>query len=198
MYTALPNETQLLQQLITGDAEAFRELYEFYQGRIFLFAYRFTKSKDAAEEVVQEVFVKLWEKREQINIEKNFSAYIIRVTKNLILDGLKKAASDKKVQERILYHMKALRDTTAEELLHKELERLHKQAIDALSPQKRTVYLLSREEELTYEQIAERLGISRNTVRNQMASALQSIREHIANHPDLACLMVAIVMNGMK
>lgn len=195
---SLQQESELLQQLIQGDAGAFRQLYEHYQGRIFLFAYRFTKSKDAAEEVVQEVFVKLWEKREQINIEKNFSAYIIRVTRNLILDGLKKAAYDKKMQQQILHHMRALRDTTAEELLNKELERLHKQAIDALSPQKKTIYLLSREEELTYEQIAEKLGISRNTVRNHMADALQTIREYISSHPDLACLMVAMVINGIK
>jgi RNA polymerase sigma-70 factor (ECF subfamily) len=198
MSTAHLHETELLQQLIQGDADAFRQLYEHYQGRIFLFAYRFTKSKHAAEEVVQEVFVKLWEKREQINIEKNFSAYITRVTRNLILDGLKRAAYDKKLQQQILHHMKALRDATGEELLNKELERLHRQAIDALSPQKRKVYLLSRDEELTYDQIAEKLGISRNTVRNQMASALQTIREYISNHPDLACLIVAIMMNGLK
>jgi RNA polymerase sigma-70 factor (ECF subfamily) len=198
MGTALPHETELLHQLIQGDAEAFRQLYEHYQGRIFLFAYRFTKSKQAAEEIVQEVFVKLWEKREQINIEKNFSAYIIRVTRNLILDGLKKAAYDKKMQQQILRHMKVLRDTSAEELLNKELERLHRQAIDSLSPQKKTIYLLSREEELTYEQIADRLGISRNTVRNHMADALQTIREYISAHPDLASLMVAIVMHGLQ
>jgi RNA polymerase sigma-70 factor (ECF subfamily) len=195
---SLQQESELLQQLIQGDAEAFRQLYEQYQGRIFLFAYRFTKSKDAAEEVVQEVFIKLWEKREQINIEKNFASYIIRVTRNLILDGLKKAANDKKIQQQILHNMKALRDSTAEEMLNKELERLHKQAIDSLSPQKKTIYLLSREEELTYEQIAEKLGISKNTVRNHMADALQTIREYISSHPDLACLMVAIVMNGLK
>jgi RNA polymerase sigma-70 factor (family 1) len=198
MSTVLAHETELLQQLIEGDAAAFREIYEHYQGRIFLFAYRFTKSKDAAEEVVQEVFVKLWERREQIRVEKNFRNYILRITKNLILDGFKKAAHDKKAQQHILSHMNALRSTTAEQLLQKELERLHRQAIDALSPQKKVVYLLSREEELSYDQIAEKLGISKNTVRNQVSDAIQSIREYISSHPDLACLMVAVVMNGMR
>lgn len=94
--------------------------------------------------------------------------------------------------------MQALRSTTAEELIQKELDRLHRQAIENLSPQKRNVYLLSREEELSYEQIAERLGISKNTVRNLMSSALQSIREELSNHPDLACMVVAIVMHGLK
>jgi len=198
MSQSLAHETELLQQMIAGDATAFRELYEAYQGRIFLFAFRFTKSKAAAEEIVQEVFVKLWEKREQIKIEKNFSAYITRVARNLILDGLKRAALDKKAQQKIYANMQALRSTTAEVLLQKELDRLHHQAINNLSPQRKKVYLLSREEELSYEQIAEKLGISRNTVRNLMTSALQSIREDLSNHPDLACLVVAILMNGLK
>lgn len=184
--------------MIAGDASAFREIYEAYQGRIFLFAYRLTKTKAAAEEIVQEVFVKLWEKRQQIDTEKNFSAYITRIARNLVLDGLKQASLDKKAQQKIYANMQALRSTTAEELLQKELDRLHRQAIDNLSPQKRKVYLLSREEELSYEQIAERLGISKNTVRNLMSSALQSIREELSNHPDLACMVVAILMHGLK
>lgn len=198
MSYALLNETALLQQLIEGDAAAFRELYEGYQGRIFLFAYQLTKSKEAAEEVVQEVFVKLWEKREQIRIEKNFSAYITRMARNLVLDGLKRAALDKKMQQKIYANMQALRSSTAEEMLQKEMDRLHWQAIESLSPQKKKVYLLSREEELSYEQIAEKLGISRNTVRNLMTGALQSIREEISKHPDLACVVVAILMDGCQ
>jgi RNA polymerase sigma-70 factor (ECF subfamily) len=191
-------ETELLQQLVQGDADAFRQLYERYQGRIFLFAYRFTKSKNEAEEIVQEVFVRLWEKRGQIKIEKNFSNYILRVTKNLVLDGLKKAAYDKKLQQHIQTQMKALQHHDAEEMLQKELQRLYQQAVGQLSPQRKKVYLLSREEELSYDEIAERLGISKNTVRNQVSEALQFIREYISSHPDLACLVVAMILNGMK
>jgi len=198
MSQLLAHETEILQQMIAGDAAAFREIYEAYQGRICFFAYRLTKTKAAAEEIVQEVFIKLWERRDQIDIEKNFSAFITRMTRNLILDGLKRAALDKKMQQKIYANMQALRSNTAEELIQKELDRLHRQAIDNLSPQKKNVYVLSREEELSYEQIAERLGISRNTVRNIMASALQSIREELSNHPDLACMVVAILMHGLK
>jgi RNA polymerase sigma-70 factor (ECF subfamily) len=193
MASPIPRDAVLLQRLVQGDETAFRELYEDYQGRIFLFAYRFTKSKEAAEEIVQEVFVKLWEKREQIRIEKNFAGYLFRVTRNLIIDGLKRAALDKKVQQRIYSHMQVLRNPVADELLSKEMERLHQQAINALSEQRRAVYLLSREEELSYAEIAEKLGISKNTVRNHIVSALESIREHLSNHPDLGAVVLIII-----
>jgi RNA polymerase sigma-70 factor (family 1) len=197
MASPIPRDAVLLQRLVQGDETAFRELYEDYQGRLFLFAYRFTKSKEAAEEIVQDVFVKLWEKREQIKIEKNFAGYLFRVTRNLIIDGLKRAALDKKVQQRIYTHMQVLRNPIADELLNKELERLHQQAINALTEQRRTVYLLSREEELSYAEIAERLGISKNTVHNHMVSALQSIREHLSNHPDLSAVTLILILLGL-
>jgi RNA polymerase sigma-70 factor (ECF subfamily) len=198
MFQVLARESDLLQRLTEGDEAAFRELYEYYQGRIFLFAYRFTKSKYRAEEVVQDVFLKLWERRSQIKIETNFASYLIRMARNHILDGLKRVALDKKMQQNMLASMQVLRSSTAEQLLQKELDRLLKQAVDNLSPQRRTVYLLSREEELTYEQIAEKLGISKNTVRNVMVNALQSIREEISNHPDLGLtiFLIAVILHA--
>lgn len=195
--SVIEQENELLQKIIEGDTFAFKKVYELYQGRIFLFAYRFTKSKAAAEEIVQEVFVRLWEKREKVQINKNFSSYLLTITKNLVLDGLRKAALDKKVQQQIYNYMQALQNTSAEQMIQKELDRLHRQALDTLSPQRRNVYLLSREEELSYEQIAERLHISKNTVRNIMGEALQTIREFISSHPDLSCLAVAISINGV-
>jgi RNA polymerase sigma-70 factor (ECF subfamily) len=184
----------LLQRLVGGDEDAFRELYETYQGRIFLYAYRFTKSKESAEEIVQEVFIRIWEKRSKITIEKNFGGYLSVITRNLVLDGLKKVALDKKAQQHLYQHMKVLRNPVAEDLLSKELERLYQQALNALTEQRRTVYLLSREEELSYMQIAEMLGISKNTVRNHIVNALQTIREHLTNHPDLSAAFIIVIM----
>jgi RNA polymerase sigma-70 factor (ECF subfamily) len=191
MNPILPDELELLQQLIAGDAESFRKIYEYYQGKIFLFALRLTKSKSEAEEVVQEVFVRLWEKREKIKVEKNFNSYILTITKNLVLDGLKKAAYDKTIQQKIYRHMQALQNTTVDQLIEKELTRLHQQAVDQLSPQKKIVFKLSREEELSYEEIAEKLGVSKNTVRNQMSDSLKSIREYLVGHPDIAFILLA-------
>lgn len=196
MAYSLPDELELVQQLIAGDADSFRKIYECYQGKVFLFALRLTKSKSAAEEAVQEVFVRIWEKREKIKIEKSFNAYILTITKNLILDGLKKAAHDKTIQQKIYQNIQALQNSSVDQLIEKELARLHQQAVDRLSPQKKIVFLLSREEELSYEEIAERLGVSKNTVRNQMSDALKSIREYLTNHPDIACVLLACMLTA--
>lgn len=192
------DELKLLQQLIAGDAESFRKIYEYYQGKVFLFAFRLTKSKLDAEEVVQEVFVRLWEKREKIKIEKNLNNYVLTITKNLILDGLKKAAYDKTMQQRIYENMQVLQDASVDQLIEKEFARFYQQAIDRLSPRQKVVFILSREEELTYDEIAEKLGVSKNTVRNQMSDSLKSIREYLASHPDIALiLLVAMHTIGM-
>lgn len=186
-------DAQLLRLLRDDDATAFRIIYENYQGKVFLFALRLTKSKTDAEEIVQEVFVKIWEKRSGIEAERNFNAYILTITRNLILDRLKKANRDKAIQQRIYQNIQALQSVGINELIEKELHRLYEQAIDRLSSRKKEIYLLSREEELSYEEIAQKLGISINTVRNQISDALHSIREYLSNHPDLACVFIAYI-----
>jgi RNA polymerase sigma-70 factor (ECF subfamily) len=91
--------------------------------------------------------------------------------------------------------MEALRNSSVDELIAKEIARLHDQAIGLLTPHQKIIFQLSREEELTYEQIAEQLGISKNTVRNQMTSALRTIREYLTDHPDIGILVLAFVLS---
>lgn len=88
-------------------------------------------------------------------------------------------------------HIQELQSAGFNKLIEKELSRLYKQAIDCMSPRKKEIFILSREEELSYEEIAQKLGISVNTVRNQMADALNSIREFFSQHPDLARIFIA-------
>ena len=190
MRRILPGEPEIVQQMKDGDALAFRKLYEVYQGRIFVFAFRFTKSKHSAEEIVQQVFVKLWERKMQVDVQKNFASYLISIAKNLLIDGLKKAAVEKEARNLLYQHIQSLQHSSIDDLLKKELSRLYQQALDNLSPQKKMVYLLSREEELSYEQIARQLNISRNTVRNHMTESLRSIREYLSSHPEIACTLI--------
>lgn len=91
--------------------------------------------------------------------------------------------------------MQALQTIFVDQLIEKEMIRLHQQAIDRLSPQKKIVFQLSREEEMSYEEIADKLGISKNTVRNQMSDALKSIREYLTNHPDIGCIILATILS---
>lgn len=191
-------EIQLVQALTKGDPAAFREIYERYQGMVFLFAFRLTKSKDTADDVVQELFAKIWEQRQSIRIEKNFEGYLRTITRNLIMDFFRKAARSRELQAKLIQNMQSLQQTHVEELIERELRRLHQQAIERLSPQRKKVYLLSREEEMSYDEIASHLGISKHTVRNQIASSIKSIREYLASHSEFAFVILAGICLALK
>ncbi|HEY8897235.1 MAG TPA: RNA polymerase sigma-70 factor [Niastella sp.] len=189
------NEKGLLLQIISGDTDAFAEIYDLYKDRIFAFAYTLTKSKEIAEEATQEVFVKLWEKRDQINSDFPLTPYIKKITYNYIISFFRKVKLDKQLQQNLYRNMEALRNSNEDEILQKELNNLYRRAIEELPQQKRTAYLLSREQHLSYEEIALQMGLSKNTVRNHMTEAIQFIRNYITNHADLACLILAICIH---
>ncbi|OQP64069.1 hypothetical protein A3860_21925 [Niastella vici] len=192
------NEKGLLLQIIAGDADAFTEIYDLYKDRIFAFAYTLTKSKEIAEEATQEVFIKLWEKRDQIDATYPLTPYIKKITYNYIISFFRKVKLDRTLQQTLAHNMEVLRNTNEDELLQKELNKLYQLAIEQLPPQKRTAYTLSREQHLSYEEIALQMGISKNTVRNHMTEAIHFIRNYITTHADLACLILALIATGYR
>ncbi len=173
-------EESLIQQIINGDADAYTAVYELYKDRIFAFAYSLTKSKDIAEETVQEVFLRLWEKRSQIKLGTSFTAYIKAIAYNHIIDFFRQVKRSAALKETLQENMETLRNTNEEVLISKNLELLYKHAIELLPPQKKRVYLLGRDGCLSYDEIAAEMNISKNTVRNHMTEAIRLIRQYIS------------------
>lgn len=194
MPTHLPDITEdieLLKKLREGDQLAFAQIYNLYRSKIYLYACNLCKSAETAEEVVQEVFIRIWQKKEQINPELNFDAYIRKITLNHVLNHLKKIARDKVLQEEVLNYMDAIRHSTDDSLLEKELLKTYDEAIALLPAQKKLIYQMSRNEEMTHEQIAERLNISKNTVKNHMVVATKFIRSYVSKHGSIVCFLIA-------
>lgn len=194
MPTHLPDITEdieLLKKLREGDQLAFAQIYNLYRSKIYLYACNLCKSVETAEEVVQEVFIRIWQKKEQINPELNFDAYIRKITLNHVLNHLKKIARDKVLQEEVLNYMDAIRHSTDDSLLEKELLKTYDEAIALLPAQKKLIYQMSRNEEMTHEQIAERLNISKNTVKNHMVVATKFIRSYVSKHGSIVCFLIA-------
>jgi RNA polymerase sigma-70 factor (ECF subfamily) len=190
---ALPfKEYELVSQLVKGDARAFTEVFELYKDTVFAFAYSLTKSRETAEEVVQDVFLKLWERRAHVKVDTSFTAYVKTITYNQVIDFFRKAKTDRNLQQRIYKKVEDLRSGSEEWLLGKELEKLYHQAIEQLSPQQKKAYLMSRERDMSYEEIAAELQLSRNTVRNHIAEAIRSIRQYVSSNSDLAILVIAL------
>ncbi|NML20717.1 RNA polymerase sigma-70 factor [Pseudoflavitalea sp. G-6-1-2] len=176
------NDAQLLQQLAEGNATAFQVIYERFQQSVFSFAFYLTKSKDLSEEVVQEVFTRVWEKRASLPEQTLLLPYIKKMTQNLVLDIFRKAGREQAFQQLLYNAMSTALNEPADALHEKELRRIYRNAIALLPPQKKIIFTLSRDHHLSYEQIAAKLQLSPNTVRNHMTEAIRSVRNHVEKH----------------
>lgn len=182
---------ELLTRLRNGDQLAFAQIYNQYRSKMYAYAYNLCKSGETAEEIVQEVFIRVWQKKEQINAELNFNGYLKKITLNHVLNHLKKVAREKSLQEEIFSYIEAIRNTTEDNILEKELLKTYDEAIALLPPQKKIIYQLSRTEEMTHDQIAEKLNISKNTVKNHMVEATKFIRSYVSKHGSIVCFIIA-------
>ncbi len=164
--------------------DGFGKLYEEYYSRLCIIAFEYTRDKTLAEEMVEETFLALWEKRETINITSSIQSYLIRSTQNTCLQYIRK----KKLKTQSLdtdfawMHIPWGDDYPLDRLLEKELTGMVDQAIEALPPQCRKIFLLSRDQEMTYPQIAQTLGISENTVKTQIKTALLRLRTSLKDY----------------
>ncbi|MDX1943327.1 MAG: RNA polymerase sigma-70 factor [Saprospiraceae bacterium] len=169
-------------KLQAGDRSALRVLFHQHHPMVCSVIHRFIQDHGTVEDLAQEVFVRFWEKREQIQINSSLQAYLRRMAINEALGYLRrnKHLHDEEVTPQLA---DSNYDGSAEEhYLHNELEHSIRAAIDTLPPKCRTVFQLSRFEEMTYQEIADQMGISIKTVENQMGKALRILREKLKGY----------------
>lgn len=168
----------LIRQLNGGSEQAFDRIYRLFSPRVFSFALSLSNDKTEAEEIVQEVFLKLWAKRREISTSGSLESYLFTMSKNALLNSIRK--ND---YHRVFLDYKRNNPepdpALDQEIAYRELEGLYHQAIQKLSPRKREIFLLSRKQFLSYDEIAQKLGISTKTVRNQMDAAISDIKQLI-------------------
>lgn len=174
-------EKKLLYRVGDNDKDAFRNLYLLYYPRLRAYVLKFVKAPQYAEDIVQDAFLKLWEIRNTIDPEKNFSGYIFTITKNLIFKFFKTAAyHEEMVDDVLISYFPGPGDSNVQENAEwKELHAAIQHAIQLLPPKRKEVFLLCREENLSYDQVSTKLGISRNTIKEHMVHAMKFIREHL-------------------
>ena len=167
----------IIHQAIQGDKAAFAKLYQHYQTPALKFSISLLKDKEEAENMVHDVFIKIWEKRALINPELNFSSYLFTCLRNIIFDYMKQMEKSQLLRQR---YMERMDRTTEEEQEDMETRCivLHK-AINALSEKRKQILLLNVEGGKSYQEIAESLRISKNTVKNQLVKAKQLLRERV-------------------
>jgi RNA polymerase sigma-70 factor, ECF subfamily len=180
------NIDQELLRLMKNDDEKFlKMLFKLYYSKLCSYAAIFVKSPDLAEEIVQETFIKFWESRNELQIEHSFRSYIFRTVHNNCINYLKKSEvlrrQSKLMTEEIMYHNEvALRNFSPgiiDDIITEELQESLSNVINDLPPQARKIFLLSRFDQLSYSEIADKMKISVNTVKTQMKRTLSKLRE---------------------
>lgn len=184
-------EKALLRRVAGGDEAAFRQLFHHYNRLLRPFAMKLTRSDIAAEEVLQEVFLKIWLHREKLALVENPKAYIVRIVSNESLNYLRTLAKNNRLFEEIRQIPMQEYSSPEQALTYRETEKLIREAVQQLPRACRQVYRLSRDEDKRIPEIASALNLSDSTVKNQLVKALKIIRLYITRTTPLliACLL---------
>jgi RNA polymerase sigma-70 factor (ECF subfamily) len=183
------SDLDLVRQLKANDMTGFDMLYRKYSQRIYQFSFSILKSQVDAEEIVQDVFFKVWEKRDTIQEHLSFQSYLFTIAHNTSLSLIRK----KLKETRYVTYLKSTQipvsdSPVSDELEFSELKKKAQDAINHLSTRQKQIYLLSREDGFSYREISEQLNISVNTVENHMVKALKFLRESLGRSSMMALL----------
>lgn len=181
------DENALLYELSRGSERAFTKLYNQYKNIVYSAALRITKSKTLSEEVVQDVFLKIWQKKEALTDITNFENYLYISARNHIFNMIKKIARDTDLKNEIKHNSFEI-NTTDTFLKDQQYTTLLEQVLKKLPPQQQKIYKMAKEEGLSYQKIAELMELSPLTVKKHMAQALKFIRIQLSRHINLIAI----------
>ena len=183
------NELELLYLLRNGDEKAFRKLYDLYWEKLFISAYNKLKDRELCEDILQEVFIGLWNKRNTLIIQTSLQNYLYASVTYKVYDVFRKNHDFLK-NELLEKFEQRIQDANPETLLmHQELIYQIEMAIDALPEKSRIVFKLSREEQLSYIEIAEKLNISVKTVEAHISKSLRLLRNSLGTNLSIGLII---------
>lgn len=176
--TSLQNlsDFELLQLFAEGEDKAFTEIYQRYQSKLYYHALKMLKDRDEAQDVIHDLFTKLWDKRDSLALTGSLSSYLYTSVRNRILDIFSHEKIVSKYQESLQTFINKGEFITDHEIREKELTRVIEKEISDLPPKMREVFKLSREEHLTYAEIAKEMDIAENTVRKHITNAIKKLK----------------------
>lgn len=179
------SDAQLLLELQGGDDRAFREIYERYADKLLSLAVKKTQNEDEAMDMVQELFLSIWKNRFTIQVNSSLEAYLMVSINYMSFKWYKKQSLKPRAVEDIATLPETYEHTTDQKLSLAELHVLINREIADMPEKMREVYLCSREQDMTGPQIAEFLGLSHQTVRNQISNALSRLKKSVQRYYDV-------------
>lgn len=186
------DDIKLVKALSKGNLRAFEKLFERYHGPLYYHVLRFAKSERLAEDVVQDVFVKVWENREKLKSGFSFKAYLFSIGKNHIINILKRAAREIHWEQETLAGT-LFHNGTEEEIILADYEALTFRAIAQLPPKRKMIFTMCRYEGKKYDEVAQSLNISKKTVQDHIFKAEKSIQKYFEGYAGITLRLFLVV-----
>jgi RNA polymerase sigma-70 factor (family 1) len=182
-----------LALLIKSDGkDAFRELFDRYAPRIYKFAFSYLKNRSDAEEIVQNVFMKIWEKRSSIKASENIKAFIFTITTNKIYDFIRRKNIEHTYHDQAILNQGSNENNSWNSIVYKDVQQTISKLSNKLPSQQQRVFNLSKMEGLTNDEIAFKMGISKRTVENDLYRAVLFLKQKFKNEAFIALLLFCL------
>lgn len=183
-------------KLSLSTPQAFEKLFKKYYEGLCQYCLQYVKQEEIAEEIVQDMFVKLWQLKNQLNVHTSLKAYLYTSVKNGALNYLKSQYARQQFEGHKTQQFELLIDSTTQESLdYEDLTKLVSEAVERLPQQCRTIFEMSRSGGYTYKEISEKLNIAPKTVENQMGIGLKKLKEYLRTYWDLLVIMLVMLSN---
>jgi RNA polymerase sigma-70 factor (family 1) len=183
----------LVNKLLAGDLKAFDELYHRYSKRVFGFCFGLLRSREEAESIVQEVFIKIWENRNNLRPDLSFSWYLFTIARNSVINLINHRKYEQEYARQSAYVHSILDNNTEELIFYADTRSQIDSAINKLPARRREVFLLSRRDGLSYQEIADTLNLSVKTIEVQISQALKQIREELRKESALVTHCLTLI-----
>lgn len=189
------SDADLARRIKYGEKDAYEELFKRYAPRIFQFSLSYLKNKADSEELVQDVFLKIWEKRKILDAAQNIKAYIFKIAINTIYDFIRRKNIENAFNDFAKVNFNKSSNSTWETVIFEEMQTTLNKLIAQMPDQRRRVFYLSKKKGLTNDQIAQKLNLSKRTVENQLYRAIHFLKEHLKNESVFSLLFFYLFCN---
>lgn len=184
-----------MDEIADGNEIAFKTIYDLYFKKLSSYLFKLCKSSDVTEEMLNDIFLKIWKNKTSLNQIESFESYLFTMARNKAIDYLRKLAKDTNLITELTAQIKKSHNEIEEKLDVAELKNLIDQSLAQLSDQKRKIFKLSKEEGYSHDEIATELQLSKSTVKNHLSETLKHLKKHVDPESGKSFLLLVMLIN---
>jgi len=197
MRSSSQTDTELVTLLTLNNEDAFRELYFRYKDKLWYYCFSFLKSEDEVEDMIQEIFIRLWEFRSMLDPDLSFSSFLYTMAHNKILNFFRDMDVELQVKKNLFQKVLIEEPTVESDIIFAEYRQILSEAINKLPARRKQIFHMSRVENLSHKEIALNLGISVHTVQEHISESLRFIKSYFLQHTDLTLGVMFSILSSL-